>query len=829
MGEFLKKHFLSRKLQKVVSLCKNSSPKYLNFLYIVIFCIPIFLITFQNCKFDKDPQNNAPLGTKPSPTGSSRIGSISQINPENGNLIENQTLSVNSNVTFKFFNVDPSSDTYKWTITRGFDSLVTDASTTTDTYKTQFSQLGAHDVFANSYKGTDLKTQASKRFVVGDSCSLDDILEIELSSESASSFKVGESGTGTFVLKDSEDFSSINWKATLPSGTSVTNEANEDTLTVDLSSESAGTLVIEVSAVSSDASKAGCLTYRKREIDVSSNLTPYLNPISFSDGRNEVEVTLENNDIYKYSRPQTTRYLQIEVLNADNCQYQINSGSATVFSCSGELIEIPSSTDTGCVQGIITVSASNVQGGSLSQSYYHYCLEDGDYCYFGPTSARQDDHVCSLEFASQSSEEPQKGVSLDTDPKAQGRSGFDPDPSVTTTTLSCPSGQYTSSSACSTAKPSNSTCSAQGNGCYGWSCNSGYRKDGNSCVVCTTSASCNSSKPANSTCSADSNGCYSWSCSSGYTKSNNLCVRLQGPSCGTSRNTCNPGTANDGAVADTTSTYKWRCSHNGQNINTCFSCKSGYQRSGSSCVRLQGPSCGTSRNTCSPGTANDGAVPDTTSSYKWRCSHNGQNIDSCFSCKSGYQRSGNSCTRIPSPPILPPATQPPTTRPPTTQPPTTRPPTTRPPTTRPPTTRPPTTQPPTTRPPTTRPPTTRPPTTQPPTTRPPTTRPPTTRPPITQPPTTRPPTTRPPTTRPPTTTCPPIPCGNCERREGSGCNARCVSTMSGPTSCDGICQGLVTIGCTRMCAGTWEGPTSCPAGQKMVIRGCVRMCQDMRR
>ena len=474
-------------------------------------------------------------------------------------------------------------------------------------------------------------------------------MEIELSSESASSFKVGESGSATFVLKNTANFSSISWKATLPSGTSVTSGANEDTLTVDLSSESAGTLVIEVSAVSSDTSKAGCLTYRKKEIDVGANLTPYLNPISFSDGRNEVEVTLESNDIYKYSRPQTTRYLQIEILNADSCQYQINNGSATVFSCSGELIEIPSSTDTGCVQGIITVSASNVQGGSLSQSYYHYCLEDGDYCYFGPTSARPSDHVCSRDLASQSDGESQKGVGLDTDPKAQGRSGLDLDPSVTTTTLSCPSDQYTSSSACSTAKPSNSTCSAQGNGCYGWSCNSGYRKDGNSCVVCTTSASCNSSKPANSTCSADSNGCYSWSCSSGYTKSNNSCVRLQGPSCGTGRNTCNPGTANDGAVPDTTSTYKWRCSHNGQNIDSCFSCKSGYQRSGSSCVRLQGPSCGTSRNTCNPGTANDGAVPDTTSSYKWRCSHNGQNIDSCFSCKSGYQRSGSSCVRLQGP------------------------------------------------------------------------------------------------------------------------------------------------------------------------------------
>ena len=144
----------------------------------------------------------------------------------------------------------------------------------------------------------------------------------------------------------------------------------------------------------------------------------------------------------------------------------INNGNKVNFSCSGDLIEIPSSTDTGCIERIITVSASNTNSQeSHSQSYYHYCPEEGSYCYFSPIGARPVHHVCfSVERASQVQE-----IGLQTNPS-------------TTTTLSCPSGQYNSQSTCNSGKPANSTCSAESNGCYGWSCASGYRQSGNSCV-----------------------------------------------------------------------------------------------------------------------------------------------------------------------------------------------------------------------------------------------------------------------------------------------------------------------------------------------------------
>ena len=340
MSEVQKSHFYSEQLQKVISFFKYSSAKYLNMLYIIVFCIPIFLVTFQNCKITDEPLPEEPLtspGDNPKDNPKNinyEIGFIVQINPENGSFVEDQLLPINSDISFKLLNVDPKSDNYKWIIKRGFESIVTDASTQTGTYLMKFSELGSYDVFASSYEATEHKTRASKRFVVGESCSLNDILEIELLPETSASFKVGESGHSTFGLRDNSNFSSIKWKATLPSGQIIENEDGVDTLAVDLSSESQGLLVIEVSATSSDVSKSECLTYRRKEVIVTSNVRPYFNPINFADGRDSIPVILEN-DIYKYEKPDML-FVQIQVLNADSCQYQINGESQIDFNCNGE-------------------------------------------------------------------------------------------------------------------------------------------------------------------------------------------------------------------------------------------------------------------------------------------------------------------------------------------------------------------------------------------------------------------------------------------------------------------------------------------------------------
>ena len=387
----------------------------MNFLYIAIFSIPIFLFSFQNCKTNNV---NSPLkGPTATDNINYKIGDILQVDITSEEPIENQFLPINSDIKFKFSGADPDSDSYKWTIQRGFDSIKTDDPTTVDTYQTKFSKLGTYDISANAYHSTNLKTRASKRFVVGESCSPGDILEIELLSENAATFKIGASGYAVFALRDGANFTSIKWKVTLPSGQVIENEEDTDTLEVDLSSEgNNGALVVEVSATSTDTSKTECLTYRKKEVIVTSNTRPYFNPLSFTDGRSNIPVTLENNDVYKYERPETNRFVQIEVVNANSCRYQINDTNPIDFNCDGESIEISSSLDTSCVNNTITILASNNQGEADTKSYYNYCPLDSGYCYFGLTNAKQSQYTCPIELLSQNRD------TLELDPAA-GRCG----------------------------------------------------------------------------------------------------------------------------------------------------------------------------------------------------------------------------------------------------------------------------------------------------------------------------------------------------------------------------------------------------------------------
>ena len=152
------------------------------------------------------------------------LGHIIRIDPETDDFIEDVLLPIDTDIKMKFINAHEDADNYKWTINRGFDPIVTDASTSEEIYQTQFSQVGAYDVFANSYESETFLRSASKRFVAGESCSLTDVLEIELSS---GSLQVGQSAT--FGLRHSDDFSSTRWKATLPSGGVIEQTAEENT------------------------------------------------------------------------------------------------------------------------------------------------------------------------------------------------------------------------------------------------------------------------------------------------------------------------------------------------------------------------------------------------------------------------------------------------------------------------------------------------------------------------------------------------------------------------------------------------------------------------
>ena len=688
---------------------KTLSTPLSNFLIRIVilffFCAPVFLLSFQNCGIDNELESTSNSSTSEKSDDSDdsddsyEYGYIVPLDSVSKDIIKDQ-IPLNKKISLKFEKAHPKSDNYKWSIQRGFELLETDEATETNIYQYTFSEAGAYDVFADSYEQETHKTKASKRLIVGDDCSLNDVLEIEVLPGSLT----GDESSTQFRLRDDETFSSVNWKFTLPTSKDVIEKIGK-TVLLDLSSES-GVLIIEV--ITSHSERSHCLIHRKAEVPLNSI---HFNPPLLTNGTNRIPWTLEwvlaDNYIYKYQES-TQHILQIDVIYADICEYQINQFDILPVNCNDGLIHIPAF----CREIEITVYASNIKEKDVSEKYYNYCNQEHDYCYFGnrttvhlmkdiPTCAnlgkgegssfingtcgttknscnrgRLEDvedtetHYkwqCAGENSGQTKDCQRQIILIPTTPiprptqrscdNIQCESGQ----RCVDGYCVCPNGTYESKTLCE-ASHQNTTCALQNNSaCYTWSCNEVSFLTNGKCQQCDFPSieACNSGKPNGSTCNTtpDSRGCYIWSCSHGFTKAGNTCEQCGLAAC----NRKKPSASTCSTILDSRGCSTRRC-------NACYS--------GSSC----------------------------------------EHYDPCCSvtCATDKRCVNGSCV----------LRRPPTTRPPTTRPPTTRPPTTRPPTTRPPTTRPPTTRPPTTRPPTTRPPTTRPPTTRPPTTRPPTTRPP---------------------------------------------------------------------------------------------------------
>ena len=160
----------------------------------------------------------------------------------------------------------------------------------------------------------------------------------------------------------------------------------------------------------------------------------------------------------------------------------------------------------------------------------------------------------------------------------------------------------------------------------------------------SNSDKCHMFKPVNGVCN-DSvrNGCaagvpnddafpdagsggYVWRCDGehGGRNSSKCFIRSVDGVCDDSvRNGCSAGTANDDAIADTSNAYLWRCDglHGGENSDKCHKF-----------IPVDGACDENVRNGCSAGTANDGAVPDSSNAHLWRCDglHGGADSEKCF-------------------------------------------------------------------------------------------------------------------------------------------------------------------------------------------------------
>ena len=575
----------------------------------IIGCITFLMVAFQNCTSDtvstnsRGPQPELPgeLPGEPPGTTSSlsyENGQIIAYLPSEGESMPKDRFDINADVHLKMRHVHPDADNFKWTITRGFDSIVNSKTINQNEYQHRFTQTGSHILFATAHQGSssDLLTQSIKRIVVGAECHLENILEMQLQSGSFTS-----DSSATLTLRDASDFTDITWKVILPSGQSDQSERifNGATLTIDLTGEQSGALIIEVSAVDSD----GCLVYRKKELQVTENLQAYINPFQITDDGQEIAVTLENNNIYKYRRPRgSIQILNLDIKNADRCEFQLNNRKRSVINCQGA-IDISLSSNTECQRTLVKFWISSGDQVDSSYQYYNYCPANDGLCYFGSLKESMGQHFCSESIALASESDHRPGLVSDRSIDGQ----------------------------CNNARR---------NGCL-----TGNADDG---------------------AIADTEDFYRWHCvgvNNGETATNcHKRIPINGQCDNSKRNSCLAGQVNDEVLEDTVEFYKWHCEgeHGGTTATDC-------QKNALSAVVIQpspipspsiaqsqslqpvnGQCDNSSRNGCQAGTVNAGAVADTDTHYKWRCDgqHGGRNSGTCQKskpCPAHHQRVNNQC------------------------------------------------------------------------------------------------------------------------------------------------------------------------------------------
>ena len=315
------------------------------------FLLALTLTGFQNCYMDFSGEGQANQNSEGSFTNT-----ISTDVSGSGSMLSEGKFSIGTNVLLTVENIHPNASEVHWSINRGFESLIENVKTSGGTSQYTFTQAGAHDILAISYSNVnDFLTpigSASKRVVIGENCDATKILEIELTS---GTLVTGQ--TATFGVKNDSDFSDLSWKATLPSGS--TSEAEGSSIEVSLSSEGVGTLKVEVSA--SEAGQSECVTYRSKKFDIESNLTSHFSEVKVVDGNdNDVSVTLENNDIYKYARSSDSRFLSMDIKDATNCILKEpldEDGNESSIECSGGKVEVTNDSTTECSEAVIRVRA----------------------------------------------------------------------------------------------------------------------------------------------------------------------------------------------------------------------------------------------------------------------------------------------------------------------------------------------------------------------------------------------------------------------------------------------------------------------------------------
>ena len=153
-----------------------------------------------------------------------------------------------------------------------------------------------------------------------------------------------------------------------------------------------------------------------------SNIEPvwnYVRPAD-SDANHTVQLTwIEDEPIYKYKRTSSTKFIEMDILKADECffdsepirnygdcpqvegsscdyyYYEIRENLSPLPSCSGNVYDMGTlDIDmTKCTDDIFLVVTEG-QEAKTQTAFYKHCPANNEYCYFGEQDHRPDDHHC---------------------------------------------------------------------------------------------------------------------------------------------------------------------------------------------------------------------------------------------------------------------------------------------------------------------------------------------------------------------------------------------------------------------------------------------------
>ena len=187
---------------------------------------------------------------------------------------------------------------------------------------------------------------------------------------------------------------------------------------------------------------------------------------------------------------------------------------------------------------------------------------------------------------------------------------------------------------CAAGVPNDDAFPDAGSGGFVWRCDGEHGgRNSSKCFIRSVDGVCDdsvrngcSAGTPNDDAIADRSNAYLWRCDGLHGGADSERCRKFIPVDGVCdenvRNGCAAGTANDGAVPDSSNAHLWRCDglHGGANSEKCFKF-----------IPVDGACDDSVRNGCSAGTANDDAIADTSSAYLWRCDglHGGANSERC--------------------------------------------------------------------------------------------------------------------------------------------------------------------------------------------------------